>query len=217
MERCRPSRIESSEAIASTVNGFFAVDSIAIFDLELNEIDVSGPFPLDAKEMARNTCYFEMNQDYDDLNLSRRVLYFDTGPIGALLIGGKLDLFDQLQKLRAWMFAQINLQASSAQLVEHHHAASLGVGVPGYRMLPGCDSAHQKRTQFKDSKHKVVLLVRNIEAIERRNEEVALADRGQNREDRGLRKPPVQSHQNYQKEIYETSGGEICVQQKSPA
>jgi two-component system, OmpR family, sensor histidine kinase KdpD len=50
------------------IKEIFAVDSIAIFDSDLDSIDVSGPFPLDAKEMARNTCYFEMNQDYDDLD-----------------------------------------------------------------------------------------------------------------------------------------------------
>jgi two-component system sensor histidine kinase KdpD len=41
--------------------------------------------------MARNTCYFEMNQDYEDLDLSRRVLRLGADPIGALLIAGNLN------------------------------------------------------------------------------------------------------------------------------
>jgi two-component system sensor histidine kinase KdpD len=73
------------------VKEIFSVDSIAIFDSQLDLIDVSGPFPSDPKEMARNTCYFAMNQDYDDLDLSRRVLRLDANPIGALLIAGKLN------------------------------------------------------------------------------------------------------------------------------
>jgi two-component system sensor histidine kinase KdpD len=73
------------------VREIFGVDSIAIFDSDLDTIEVFGPFPLDAREMARNTCYFEMNRDYDDLDFSRRVLRLGTAPIGALLIGGKLN------------------------------------------------------------------------------------------------------------------------------
>jgi two-component system, OmpR family, sensor histidine kinase KdpD len=69
----------------------FSLDSIAIFDSELGLIDVAGHFPSDAKEMARNTCYFGMNQDYDDLDLSRRVLRLGTNPVGALVIAGNLD------------------------------------------------------------------------------------------------------------------------------
>jgi two-component system sensor histidine kinase KdpD len=73
------------------VKEIFAVDAVAIFDSDLDTIDVFGPFPLDANEMARSTCYFEVNQDYDDLDLSRRVLRLGTAPIGALLIGGRLN------------------------------------------------------------------------------------------------------------------------------
>jgi two-component system sensor histidine kinase KdpD len=73
------------------VREIFSIDSIAIFDSQLDLIDVAGPFPLDAKEMARNTCYFGMNQDYDDLDLSRRVLRLGTRPIGALLIAANLN------------------------------------------------------------------------------------------------------------------------------
>jgi two-component system, OmpR family, sensor histidine kinase KdpD len=77
--------------LLSLIAEIFAVDAVAIFDLDLDTVDVFGPFPLDAKEMTRNTCYFEMNQDYDDLDLSRRVLRIGTAPIGALSIGGRLN------------------------------------------------------------------------------------------------------------------------------
>jgi len=73
------------------VKEIFSVDAVAIFDLDLDTIDVLGSFPLDAEEMARNTCHFGMNQDYEDLALSRRVLRRGTAPAGALLLGGQLN------------------------------------------------------------------------------------------------------------------------------
>jgi two-component system, OmpR family, sensor histidine kinase KdpD len=73
------------------VKEIFPVTSVAIYDSDPDVLYVSGPFPLDAKEMARNTCYFGMNQDYEDLDLFRRVLRRGADPIGALLIAGDLD------------------------------------------------------------------------------------------------------------------------------
>jgi two-component system, OmpR family, sensor histidine kinase KdpD len=73
------------------IRELFAVGAVAIFDSDLDTIDVFGSFPSDAKELARNTCYFEVNQDYEDVDLSRRVLRLGTAPIGALLIGGRLN------------------------------------------------------------------------------------------------------------------------------
>jgi two-component system, OmpR family, sensor histidine kinase KdpD len=73
------------------IRELFPVDAIAIFDSDLDTIDVFGSFLSDAKEMARNTCYFGMNQDYDDLDLFRRALRLGETPIGALLIRGRLN------------------------------------------------------------------------------------------------------------------------------
>jgi two-component system, OmpR family, sensor histidine kinase KdpD len=73
------------------IRELFPVDAVAIFDSDLDTIDVFGSFLSDAKEMARNTSYFEMNKDYDDLDFSRRALRVDETPIGALLIRGRLN------------------------------------------------------------------------------------------------------------------------------
>ena len=73
------------------VRDVFTVDAIAIFDADLETFDAVGSFLSDAQEMARNTCYFEVNQDNDELGLSRRVLWLGTMPIGALLIGGRFN------------------------------------------------------------------------------------------------------------------------------
>jgi two-component system sensor histidine kinase KdpD len=109
------------------VKEIFAVDSIAIFDSDLDTIDVSGPFPLDAKEMARNTCYFEMNQDYGDLDFSRRVLRLGSAPIGALLIGGELNplTVDAIASLISITFDRYRSFASETKAEAAHQSEQL--------------------------------------------------------------------------------------------
>lgn len=109
------------------IREIFAVDSVAIFDSDLDTVDVSGPFPLDAREMSRNTCYFEMNQDYDDLDLSRRVLRLGTAPIGAVLIGGRLNplTMDAIASLIAITFDRYRSFASETKAEAAHQTEQL--------------------------------------------------------------------------------------------
>jgi two-component system sensor histidine kinase KdpD len=109
------------------IKGIFAVDAVAVFDSDLDTIDVSGHFPLDAKETARNTCYFEVNQDYDDLELSRRVLRLGTAPIGALLIGGRLNplTVDAIASLVAITFDRYRSFASETKAAAAHQSEQL--------------------------------------------------------------------------------------------
>lgn len=105
------------------VKEIFPIDSIAIWDSELDLIDVSGPFPLDAREMARNTCYFCMNQDYDDLDLSRRVLRRGANPIGALLIAGNINPLS-VDAIASWI---------SMTFDRYHSFASEANGEPAHQ------------------------------------------------------------------------------------
>jgi two-component system sensor histidine kinase KdpD len=109
------------------VKEIFSVDSVAIFDSELDLIDVSGPFPLDAREMARNTCYFGMNQDYEDLDLSRRVLRLGANPVGALLIAGNLDplTVDAIASLISITFDRYRSFASETKAEAAHQSEQL--------------------------------------------------------------------------------------------
>jgi two-component system, OmpR family, sensor histidine kinase KdpD len=109
------------------VREIFSLDSVAIFDSDLGTIDVFGPFPLDAGEMARNTCYFEMNQDYDDLDFSRRVLHLGTAPIGALLIGGRLHplTVDAIASLISITFDRYRSFASETKAAAAHQTEQL--------------------------------------------------------------------------------------------
>jgi two-component system, OmpR family, sensor histidine kinase KdpD len=112
------------------VQEIFSVDSIAIFDSDLDRIDVSGLFPLDATEMARNTCYFAMNQDYGDLNLSRRVLRLGANPIGALLIAGSVNplMVDAIATLLSITFDRYRSFGSDAGAEATHQGEQLRTG-----------------------------------------------------------------------------------------
>jgi two-component system, OmpR family, sensor histidine kinase KdpD len=113
--------------LLNLIQELFVVDAVAIFDSDLDTIDVSGSFPSDPGEMARNTCYFEVNQDYDDLDLSRRVLRLGSAPIGALLIGGRFNplTVDAIASLVSITFDRYRSFVSETRAAAAHHSERL--------------------------------------------------------------------------------------------
>jgi two-component system, OmpR family, sensor histidine kinase KdpD len=109
------------------VREIFGLEAVAIFDSDLDTINVSGAFPMDAEEMARNTCYFEINQDYEDMDFSRRVLHLGSAPIGALLIGGKLNPLtaDAIASLVSITFDRYRSFASETKAEAAHQSEQL--------------------------------------------------------------------------------------------
>jgi two-component system, OmpR family, sensor histidine kinase KdpD len=123
---CRTQRLDLRQPpglhLLQLIREFFPVDAVAIFDSDLDTIDVFGSFVTDAKEMARNTCYFEMNQDYDDLDFSRRALSLGKTPIGALLIRGRLNplTVDDIASLVSITFDRYRSFASETKAAAQH-------------------------------------------------------------------------------------------------
>jgi two-component system sensor histidine kinase KdpD len=113
--------------LVNLVRELFAVDAVAIFDSDLDTIDLFGSFPLDAEEMARNTCYFEVNHDYEDLDFSRRVLRLGTAPIGALLIGARVNplTVDAIASLVSITFDRYRSFASETRAAAAHQSEQL--------------------------------------------------------------------------------------------
>jgi two-component system, OmpR family, sensor histidine kinase KdpD len=109
------------------IKELFPVNAVAIFDSDLDTIDIFGSFLSDAKEMARNTCYFDVNQDYDDLDFSRRALRLGTTPIGALLIGGRLNplTVDAIASLVSITFDRYRSFASETKAAAAHQSEQL--------------------------------------------------------------------------------------------
>jgi two-component system, OmpR family, sensor histidine kinase KdpD len=113
--------------MVNLVRELFAVHAISIFDSDLDTIDMFGSFPLEAEEMARNTCYFAVNHDYENSDFSRRVLRLGTAPIGALLIGGSVAplTVDAIASLVSITFDRYRSFASETRAAAAHQTEQL--------------------------------------------------------------------------------------------
>jgi two-component system sensor histidine kinase KdpD len=113
--------------MVNLVRELFAVHAKAIFDSDLDTIDMFGSFPLEAEEMARNTCYFAVNHDYENSDFSRRVLRLGTAPIGALLIGGSVAplTVDAIASLVSITFDRYRFFASETRAAAAHQTEQL--------------------------------------------------------------------------------------------
>jgi two-component system, OmpR family, sensor histidine kinase KdpD len=113
--------------LMSLIRELFALHAIAIFDSDLDTIDMFGTFPLDAEEMIRNTCYFEVNQDYEDIDFFRRVLRVGTAPVGGLLIGGSVHplTVDAIASLVSITFDRYRSFASETRAAAAHQTEQL--------------------------------------------------------------------------------------------
>jgi two-component system, OmpR family, sensor histidine kinase KdpD len=80
-----------SPELASYIAEFFTAHAIAIYDADLDTLESRGSWPVNAMELAKSTCLFEVDQDDVTWHLSRRVLRLGKVPIGALLIRGDLN------------------------------------------------------------------------------------------------------------------------------
>jgi two-component system, OmpR family, sensor histidine kinase KdpD len=104
----------------------FAVDAVAIFDADLDAIDTWGSWPTDVKELARNTCHFEINQDGEQ-GISRRVLRLGTVPIGAIVLRGKLRplTIDAIASLLSITFDRYRSFANETRAEAAHQSEQL--------------------------------------------------------------------------------------------
>jgi two-component system sensor histidine kinase KdpD len=113
--------------LLNLIKQIFEVDAIALFDADLGSVERQGVLPVDAEEMAKNTCYFEIDKDYDELRLSRRVLRLGTAPIGALLLTGEVDSLtvDAIASLVAMTFDRYRSFASETKAEAAHQNEQL--------------------------------------------------------------------------------------------
>jgi two-component system sensor histidine kinase KdpD len=75
--------------LAPLVQSLFEVESVAIFDADLEEVYRAGEWFDDLPDILRNICTFETVSDDPETGLSRRVLRMGDLPIGALLLRGE--------------------------------------------------------------------------------------------------------------------------------
>jgi two-component system sensor histidine kinase KdpD len=75
--------------LASLIKTIFHLDSVAIFDADLQEVYTSGVWADDMKDVLQNICIFETVNDEPETGLSRRVVRMGNLPIGSLVLRGE--------------------------------------------------------------------------------------------------------------------------------
>jgi two-component system sensor histidine kinase KdpD len=77
------------QQLAELARSIFRVESVAIFDADLQEVYKSGNWTDDLDDVLQNICIFETVSDDSETGLSRRVVRMGNLPIGAMLLRGE--------------------------------------------------------------------------------------------------------------------------------
>jgi two-component system sensor histidine kinase KdpD len=78
------------QELANLMRSIFELESVAIFDADLQELYRSGPCSDDVRDVLQNICIFETISDDSETGLSRRVLHMGNLPIGAMVMRGEV-------------------------------------------------------------------------------------------------------------------------------
>jgi two-component system sensor histidine kinase KdpD len=77
------------QELANLVQSIFELESVAIFDADLEEVYRAGAWSGDLEDALQNICIFETVSDDAETGLSRRVLHMGNLPIGAMMMRGE--------------------------------------------------------------------------------------------------------------------------------
>ena len=80
---------EPGERLASLVQEIFALDAVAVFDADLQEVYTAGHWKIDPLELVQNIFHFGTSDDDRSTGLSRRVIRLGSVPIGSLVLRGE--------------------------------------------------------------------------------------------------------------------------------
>lgn len=82
---------EPGEQLADLVQSAFAMEAVAIFDMDLNRTYRAGQWFADPENNLRNICMFERSASDPETGLVSEVVRIGSLPIGALLLRGEID------------------------------------------------------------------------------------------------------------------------------
>jgi two-component system sensor histidine kinase KdpD len=77
--------------LASLLQSIFSIESVAIFDVDLDLIYEAGEWSADLEDLIRSTYFFESITDEPEIGLARRVLRIGNLPIGAMMLRGEIS------------------------------------------------------------------------------------------------------------------------------
>jgi len=78
------------QRLAAMVQSIFQLESVAILDVDLQEVYRVGDWSDDIEDVLQNICIFETIGDDRETGLSRRVLRMGNLPIGAMILRGEM-------------------------------------------------------------------------------------------------------------------------------
>lgn len=83
--------VKPGPQLAEQLHKLFALEAVAIFDADLQEVYQAGKWAADPSELAQNVYHFETSDDDGPTGLSRRVLRLGAVPIGSVVARGALS------------------------------------------------------------------------------------------------------------------------------
>ena len=113
--------------LANLLQWIFKLESVAIFDVDLDEIYHAGePFE-SLQDTLKNICIFSTVSDDPETGISRRVLHMGELPIGALLIRGETRgrIADSIAALIAITFDRYHALANESRIESARQAEQL--------------------------------------------------------------------------------------------
>jgi two-component system sensor histidine kinase KdpD len=113
--------------LANLLQWIFKLESVAILDLDLNEIYQAGePFE-NLQDTLQNICIFSTVSDEPETGISRRVLHMGNLPIGALLLRGETrgQMADSIASLIAITFDRYHALANESRIESARQAEQL--------------------------------------------------------------------------------------------
>ena len=109
---------EPGEQLAGFIRETFAMEAVAIFDVDLNKTYNAGQWFADPENNLRNICMFERSSSDPETGLISEVLRIGSLPIGSLLLRGEIDpsLVSGIANLIAVTFDRFHSRANLSRV-----------------------------------------------------------------------------------------------------
>jgi two-component system sensor histidine kinase KdpD len=105
---------EPGGQLAGFIRDIFALEAVAIFDMDLNRTYIAGQWFANPENHLRNVCMFERSSADPETGLVSEVMRIGTLPIGSLLLRGEIDpsLVNSIANLIAITFDRYHSRAN---------------------------------------------------------------------------------------------------------
>jgi two-component system sensor histidine kinase KdpD len=109
---------EPGAQLAGSIRDAFAMEAVAIFDMDLNKTYIAGQWFTDPENHLRNVCMFEHSSADPETGLISEVMRIGNLPIGSVLLRGEIDgsLVNSIANLIATTFDRYHSRANLSRV-----------------------------------------------------------------------------------------------------